>query len=173
MQQVKLLIVEKLIQYGKNIDENDNVLCSHIYLVNTKENKINGEIVFVASNRMKAYGLERARNANIDAMCIKDEALLLEKLAEYKVDLTNGIFYNTETKEAVEVRKNEATQEYSIYKGNEINREKVASYMTEHLDEDKELFSEWLENRNNYDICMKVYNTLDFDKHKGLVSYKA
>ena len=53
----------------------------------TKENKINGEIVFVASNRMKAYGLERARNANIDAMCIKDEALLLEKLAEYKVDL--------------------------------------------------------------------------------------
>lgn len=52
-----------------------------------EENKINGEIVFVASNRMKAYGLERARNANIDAVCIKDEALLLEKLAEYKVDL--------------------------------------------------------------------------------------
>ena len=60
-----------------------------------------------------------------------------------------------------------------IYKGNEINREKVASYMAEHLDEDNELFSEWLENRNNYDICMKVYNTLDFDKHKGLVPYKA
>ena len=52
-----------------------------------KENKINGEIVFVASNRMKAYGLERAKNANIDCMCIKDEALLIEKLEEYKVDL--------------------------------------------------------------------------------------
>ena len=49
--------------------------------------KINGEIVFVASNRMKAYGLERARNAKIDNMCIKDEALLIEKLKEYKVDL--------------------------------------------------------------------------------------
>lgn len=51
------------------------------------ENKINGEIVFVASNRMKAYGLERARNAGIDAECIKDEALLISKLEEYKVDL--------------------------------------------------------------------------------------
>ena len=52
-----------------------------------RENKINGEIVFVASNRMKAYGLERARNAGIDAECIKDEALLISKLEEYKVDL--------------------------------------------------------------------------------------
>ena len=51
------------------------------------ENKIDGEIVFVASNRMKAYGLERARMANIDAECIKDEALLISKLEEYKVDL--------------------------------------------------------------------------------------
>ena len=51
------------------------------------ESKINGEIVFVASNRMKAYGLERARNAGIDAECIKDEALLISKLEEYKVDL--------------------------------------------------------------------------------------
>ena len=52
-----------------------------------KNNEINGEIVFVASNRMKAYGLERARNANIEAMCIKDESLLIEKLEEHKVDL--------------------------------------------------------------------------------------
>ena len=51
------------------------------------ENKIDGEIVFVASNRVKAYGLERARNAGIDAECIKDEALLISKLEEYKVDL--------------------------------------------------------------------------------------
>ena len=52
-----------------------------------RENKINGEIVFVGSNRMKAFGLERARNAGIEAMCIKDETLLIEKLAELKVDL--------------------------------------------------------------------------------------
>ena len=52
-----------------------------------KENKINGEIVFVGSNRMKAYGLERARMAGIMAECIKDEALLISRLEEYKVDL--------------------------------------------------------------------------------------
>ena len=51
------------------------------------ENKINGEIVFVASNRLKAYGLERARNAGITAECIKDEGLLVERLEEFKVDL--------------------------------------------------------------------------------------
>ena len=52
-----------------------------------KENIINGEIVFVGSNRMKAYGLERARVNNIEALCIKDENLLFEKLIELKVDL--------------------------------------------------------------------------------------
>lgn len=52
-----------------------------------KDNKINGEIVFVGSNRMKAYGLERARNNNIEALCIKDENLLIDKLTELKVDL--------------------------------------------------------------------------------------
>ena len=52
-----------------------------------KENTINGEIVFVGSNRMKAYGLERARVNNIEALCIKDESLLIEKLIELKVDL--------------------------------------------------------------------------------------
>ena len=51
------------------------------------ENKINGEIVFVASNRLKAYGLERARNAGITAECIKDEGLLVKRLEEFKVDL--------------------------------------------------------------------------------------
>ena len=51
------------------------------------DNKINGEIVFVASNRMKAYGLERAKNAGIKAMCIKDEALLIEQLEDLNVDL--------------------------------------------------------------------------------------
>ena len=36
---------------------------------------------------MKAYGLERARNHNIEALCIKDETLLIEKLLEKQVDL--------------------------------------------------------------------------------------
>ena len=48
---------------------------------------INGEIVLVVSNRLKAQGLERAKNASIKAECIKDEELLIERLQEEKVDL--------------------------------------------------------------------------------------
>ena len=48
---------------------------------------INGEITLVVSNRLKAYGLERARNAGIKAECIKDQKVLLERLKEEKIDL--------------------------------------------------------------------------------------
>ena len=60
-----------------------------------------------------------------------------------------------------------------IYKGIEINREKVSRYMREHLNEEKELFSEWLDNRDNYDICMNIYNSLDYNKHKELLPIKS
>lgn len=52
-----------------------------------KRNEINGEIVLVASNRKKAYGLERAKNAGIKAEWIKDEDLLIKRLAEENVEL--------------------------------------------------------------------------------------
>ena len=48
---------------------------------------INGEIALVVSNRKKAYGLERARNAGIKAVCIKDDELLIKTLEEEKIDL--------------------------------------------------------------------------------------
>jgi len=53
----------------------------------TKKGEINGEIVWVASNRLNAYGLERAKNASIKAECIKDENILIQRLQEEKVDL--------------------------------------------------------------------------------------
>lgn len=49
--------------------------------------EINGEIALVVSNRKKAYGLERAKNAGIKAMHIKDEDLLIETLKENRIDL--------------------------------------------------------------------------------------
>ncbi len=49
--------------------------------------EINGEIALVVSNRKKAYGLERAKNAGIEAMHIKDEDVLIETLKEKKIDL--------------------------------------------------------------------------------------
>ena len=54
---------------------------------NVKNGYIKGEIALVVSNRAKAYGLERARQANIRAECIKDEKLLIERLKEEKIDL--------------------------------------------------------------------------------------
>lgn len=46
-----------------------------------------GEIVLVASNKADAYALERAKNNDIEGFIMKDEAHLLEKLAEEKIDL--------------------------------------------------------------------------------------
>lgn len=49
--------------------------------------EINGEIVLVVSNRKNAYGLERAKNAGIKALWIKDEDLLIKELENAQVDL--------------------------------------------------------------------------------------
>lgn len=49
--------------------------------------EINGEIVLVASNKESAYGLERARKANIKAEFIKDEKILVQRLQEEQVEL--------------------------------------------------------------------------------------
>jgi phosphoribosylglycinamide formyltransferase-1 len=49
--------------------------------------EFNGEIALVVSNRKNAYGLERAKNAGIKAMHIKDEDLLIQTLQEEKIDL--------------------------------------------------------------------------------------
>ncbi len=38
----------------------------------------------------------------------------------YQVDIEKGIFYNVENQEVLEVRKNEQTNQYEIYKGNEL-----------------------------------------------------
>lgn len=47
----------------------------------------NCEIALVVSNRKKAYGLERARLANIKAEYIKEEDILIKRLEEEKIDL--------------------------------------------------------------------------------------
>lgn len=39
---------------------------------------------------------------------------------DYQIDISNDIFYNITTKEMFEVRKNEETNEYAIYKGGEV-----------------------------------------------------
>ncbi len=53
----------------------------------TQKGTIQGEIVLVVSNRLKAYGLERARQAGIKAECIKDQHVILQRLKKEKIDL--------------------------------------------------------------------------------------
>ena len=47
----------------------------------------NGEIKLVISSKESAYGLERARKANIKAEFIRDEDLIIKRLEEEKIDL--------------------------------------------------------------------------------------
>ena len=52
------------------------------------ENKsINGQVKVVISNKEDAYGLERARNHKITAICEKDENKIIEIIKENEVEL--------------------------------------------------------------------------------------
>lgn len=52
-----------------------------------QKKEINGDIKLVVSNRKKAYGLERAKLANIKAEYIRDEKVLINRLKEEQIDL--------------------------------------------------------------------------------------
>ena len=57
-------------------------------IIDAATNKeINVDIRLVISNRKKAYGLERAKNAGIKAEWIKDEDIILRRLEEEEIDL--------------------------------------------------------------------------------------
>lgn len=52
-----------------------------------QSNQISGKIKLVISNRKNAYGLERAKKANIKAICLKDEDLIIQELEKENIDL--------------------------------------------------------------------------------------
>ena len=52
-----------------------------------KNKSINGEVRVVISNKENAYGLERARNYNIKAICEKDENKIIEVLKANEIEL--------------------------------------------------------------------------------------
>ncbi len=58
-------------------------------LIDSVQNKYikNGEIKLVISSKETAYGLERARKANIKAEFIRDEDLIIKRLEEEQIDL--------------------------------------------------------------------------------------
>lgn len=73
----------------------------------------------------------------------------------YKVDINTGLFYNQETKEMFEVRKNPQTGNYEIYKGSEVEYSK-ASETKEHSNESLEGNNDFVEDQEiNEDIDEK------------------
>ncbi|MCO8721983.1 phosphoribosylglycinamide formyltransferase [Clostridioides difficile] len=53
----------------------------------TESGKIKGQVKVVISSKQGAYGLERAKNHNIKAICETDEDKIIEILKENKIDL--------------------------------------------------------------------------------------
>ncbi|VIG15842.1 phosphoribosylglycinamide formyltransferase [Clostridioides difficile] len=53
----------------------------------TESGEIKGQVKVVISSKQDAYGLERAKNHNIKAICETDEDKIIEILKENKIDL--------------------------------------------------------------------------------------
>jgi len=99
-------------------------------VANNQDALTNADVIF---NHMADNQKEELSLISLSEAITKDnlDIELLEKLKffvsnkyinpySYKTDIENGIFYNTETSEVLEVRKDEATNKYQIYKGSEI-----------------------------------------------------
>lgn len=71
----------------------------------------------------------------------------------YKVDINTGLFYNQETKEMFEVRKNPQTGNYEIYKGSEVEYSKTS--------ETKEHSNESLEGNNDFEEDQEINKDID------------
>jgi len=59
-----------------------------------------------------------------------------------------------------------------ILTGINIKREKIAQYMKENLNKDKENFQKWLDNRDNYEICLEISKQIDYSNHPILKELK-
>ena len=59
-----------------------------------------------------------------------------------------------------------------ILTGINVKRDVIKKYMNDNLSKDRKLFKQWLDNMNNYDVCLDVKKRIDFDKHKFLYEYR-
>ena len=59
-----------------------------------------------------------------------------------------------------------------ILTGINLKREKIKAYMEENIAKDKEIFTKYINNMNNYDICFDISKKIDYNKHKFLSEFK-
>ena len=99
-------------------------------VVNNQDALTNADVIF---NHMADNQKEELSLISLSDAIFKDnlDIELLQKIRyfvsnkyinpySYKIDVENGIFYNTETSEVLEVRMDEVTNKYQIYKGSEV-----------------------------------------------------
>lgn len=98
-------------------------------VANSKDGQVNADTIF---NHMANYQKEEVKilsisealsRDNIDIESLKKIRFFLSNKNinphDYKVDITSGIFYNETTDEVIEVRKNEETSQYEMYRSGE------------------------------------------------------
>lgn len=56
-----------------------------------------------------------------------------------------------------------------IYQSINLKRDKIEDYMKDY---NNELFNEWINNKNNYEICKKIEDNIDYKKHNFLLKNK-
>lgn len=86
----------------------------------------------------------------------------------YKVDIQNGIFYNPETDEVLEVRKDSETNEYKIYRGSEIVYENE-SQVLEKEEESKNYEKKNIKVRRLVKEDNRTFNNAAFSKISFLI----
>lgn len=86
----------------------------------------------------------------------------------YKVDIQNGIFYNIETNEVLEVRKDSETNEYKIYRGSEIVYENE-SQVLEKEEESKNYEKKNIKVRRLVKEDNRTFNNAAFSKISFLI----
>lgn len=99
-------------------------------IANSKDGKTNASDVFL---HMANYQKEEVTFIALNDVLLRDDidTEMLKKIRffigityinpyNYKVDIVNGVFYNPENDDLLEVRKNEVTLEYEVYRNNEL-----------------------------------------------------
>ena len=118
----------KTMESPTNLNQEFNQIQNEL-VVNNQAALTNADIIF---NHMANYQKEELKLISLSEAITKDnlDIEILQKIKffisnkyinpySYKIDIENGIFYNTETSEVLEVRKDEQTNQYQIYKGSE------------------------------------------------------
>lgn len=155
---------------SSNINKEFKQVQNEITSSKTKDELANSDIVFA---EMKENRKEELTLLSINEVLQRDDidSEVLRKIRffinneyinpySYKVDINTGLFYNQETKEMFEVRKNPQTGNYEIYKGSEVEyskTNKTEKHSNESLEGNNNLENEDQEKTKDMDEQQMLY----------------